>query len=557
MDRGLLEHARGERLISTGRLLLAFFALVVVRLDPDVAELSASRLLPIAAVFSLYAVVALIVAWRVTPTATGYRLALHAVDFLFFSVIIELTHASVSPFFIFFLFSLLSALLRFGVKGMLITAAAAISTYLAMALFDEKIRNDPGYLIMRSISLAVATLLLAYVGVYHERIRSELTKLAAWPRTTSEQREPLILDTLRLAADLLSAPRVVLIWDDEDEPWLWCAVRDGSGEMTLTREPPDSLERMLDARARDASFLSRGSEQRSFVARNGVVSRIGTRALDAETRERFAIRDVVSAPVTGQSVSGRIFFLDRADLQLEDISVAELIARLVATRLDQLSLTTRMRAAAVTDERLRVARDLHDGLLQSLTAAALQLELVYRLAETDPGAARERLRNVQSLIEADQRELRALIMQLRPKSSEEPPTLQTRLLELADRFQRQWDVGVQMEADVPEVRPEMASEIYSLVTEGMANAAKHARASRIEVSLRASGGDLAIEIADDGCGFPFDGTYTLEELNAARRGPVTLKERVASLGGDLVLHSTPNGSRIEIRIARSAATLHA
>jgi signal transduction histidine kinase len=62
--------------------------------------------------------------------------------------------------------------------------------------------------------------------------------------------------------------------------------------------------------------------------------------------------------------------------------------------------------------------------------------------------------------------------------------------------------------------------------------------------------DIVMSIDDDGRGFPFVGVFTLEELNEQKRGPVTLKERVASLEGSLVLYSTDEGARIEIRIPR-------
>jgi signal transduction histidine kinase len=60
--------------------------------------------------------------------------------------------------------------------------------------------------------------------------------------------------------------------------------------------------------------------------------------------------------------------------------------------------------------------------------------------------------------------------------------------------------------------------------------------------------EVRIDVTDNGAGFPFLGTYDLQWLQAERRGPMTLKERVAALGGRLVLESTRSGSRIEMRI---------
>ena len=548
MERGLLEHARGERLIATGRVMLAVFTMAVVYLDPDVSQ---RRLLPIAIGFAAYALILALLGWRAPMLVVRGRVAVHVIDFLIFSVFIELTHASVSPFFIFFLFSLLSALVRFGVKGMLITGGAAIATYLAMALMDEQIRSDPGYLIMRATSLSVATLLLAYVGAYQERVRQELMKLAAWPLVAAEQSDLLIRETLQLASDLMSAPRTLLAWEEEEEPWTVAAMFDGE-RLTVTREPPGFLESLVSEAAASATFVER--EEVILLAVGGKPRRASLPVLTDEGRARFAPHAVLSAPVRGQCAAGRIFFFDRPDFQIDDLAVVEIVARLVAARLDQMNVATRTRDAAVAQERLRVARDLHDGFLQSLTGASLQLEMTDRLIDTDPAAARQRLRNVQNVIAADQRELRALISGLRPDAPRPRTLLPQRLEELADRFRRQWDVGVtiNLQPPAPDLPDHLASEIYNLVSEGAVNAAKHAHASHIDVELRVEEAGVAMIVADNGVGFPFTGTYTLEELNHERRGPVTLKERVAALGGDLVLRSTPKGSRVEIRIDRMA-----
>ncbi len=555
MERGLLEHARGERIIATGRVMLAIFTTLVVYVDPDVSD-SQLRLLPITAGFAVYAILVGLVGWRAPVVAVRARLLVHIVDFLLFSTFIELTHASVSPFFIFFLFSLLSALLRFGVRGMLITAAVSIATYVGLATTDAMIRSDPGYLIMRVTSLSVATLLLAYVGAYYERVRTELTKLAAWPPLVSDQTEPMIRETLLLVRDLMAAPRTLLVWEEEEEPWTTVAML-ADGELEMTREAPGFLEMMVSAAAREATFLERnGRDTTALLVTDRGTRREGTSALTPEGAARFRPQAMLSAPVRGQTISGRIFFFDRNDVQVDDVVVVEIVARLVAARLDQLNIALRTRFAAVAQERLRMARDLHDGFLQSLTAASLQLEMTNRLIETDPASARARLQNVQDLIAADQSELRSLINALRPEAALPRKTLAARLEELAERLRRQWDVevAITIESSAVGLPDDLASEIYNIITEGAVNAAKHGRASRIGVELYTDAAEIAMIVADDGTGFSFTGAYTLEELNMDRRGPVTLKERVAALGGDLMLYSTPKGSRVDIRLGRGLAS---
>jgi signal transduction histidine kinase len=489
---------RGERIIAIGRLLLALFSLVALQDRVVIAVV-------------VYALMLALVAWRAPVIAVKYRLLLHVCDFLLYSMLVQTTHAAVSPFFVFFSFSLFSALIRFGVRGTLINAAAAILTYVTLAVLDDRIRNDSSYLVVRIASLSVVTLLLVYIGAFHERMQAEMAKLASWPRAGHGSRESLALEALSLAREALRVPRAILAWKDAtEEPVVWCAVHDGTPRMT--REGPAFLEKL---------------------------------------QQQYDGRNVLATDITGDTMQGRLLFLDRTDFAADDATFADVVGRLVATRIDQLNVAERMRATAVGEERIRVARDLHDGLLQSLTGAALQLEALHRVVGVDDDAVRQRLRRVQELIENDQRELRKLITDLRPKSGEEGGVpLAVRLIDLAERFERQWDVAVSVvvEPPLPALTDERAGEIYNIVSEGVANAAKHARATRIDAAVRARDGRVEITLADNGQGFPFRGEYDLRMLDELRRGPVTLKERVASLGGELLLQSSETGATLLIRI---------
>jgi signal transduction histidine kinase len=82
----------------------------------------------------------------------------------------------------------------------------------------------------------------------------------------------------------------------------------------------------------------------------------------------------------------------------------------------------------------------------------------------------------------------------------------------------------------------------------MVNAARHANASVISVALSVAEDDLKLEVVDDGRGFPFQGTYDLARLDAMNKGPLTLKERVAQLDGDLTLKSMDTGTTLLMRL---------
>jgi signal transduction histidine kinase len=214
----------------------------------------------------------------------------------------------------------------------------------------------------------------------------------------------------------------------------------------------------------------------------------------------------------------------------------------------------RLEQAAMQDERVRLARELHDGVLQSLAGAALQLEAMSRLIEVDPDEARERIKEIEKLIAEEQRELRHWIRKLQPTA---PPSiatssdLATALEKLRQRAEWQWGVRVELSVDsrgtVPRV---LGDEIYRLVQEALTNAGRHARANMVRVIVRlgAASGPVHITVADDGAGFPFRGRYDLAKLTEKQVGPRSLRERVATLRGELILNSELSGTQIDISL---------
>jgi signal transduction histidine kinase len=211
----------------------------------------------------------------------------------------------------------------------------------------------------------------------------------------------------------------------------------------------------------------------------------------------------------------------------------------------------RIENAATLSERLRLARELHDGVLQSLTGAVLQLEAMSRLVDNDPQAAHERLREIQDLIVEEQRELRTWVEDMRrpaPASMASHVDLAAALERVCRRVSR-WGPRVEFSGpDSGRVPRTLGDDVYRLVEEALSNVTRHARAQVARVDVKLLHDRVRIIVEDDGCGFPFHGRYDLAALDERRRGPVSLKERVASLNGTLILTSTLSGSRLDIDV---------
>jgi signal transduction histidine kinase len=240
-------------------------------------------------------------------------------------------------------------------------------------------------------------------------------------------------------------------------------------------------------------------------------------------------------------------------LTFQEDRMLEGVARQVATDLNTFFSKERLEHAAMEHERLRLARELHDGVLQSLTGVTLQLRQLSRLVEDYPEPVRNRLREVEELMVAEQRELRGWIDALKPPTSADMASkrdMATALGTLCNRVSR-WGMRVELiMSEEGTIARTLGDEIYRIVQEALSNAARHARAHAVRIELDLMSDRVGLTIEDDGCGFPFQGQFDLAVLNTRNWGPVSIKERVASLRGDLVLTSTLSGSRIEITLPR-------
>jgi signal transduction histidine kinase len=157
------------------------------------------------------------------------------------------------------------------------------------------------------------------------------------------------------------------------------------------------------------------------------------------------------------------------------------------------------------------------------------------------------------MLERGELDMRAFIKRLRPEEEKKTTagysTLGDRLEVLKRRISREWDVKVVLRAQGADLLPAGISEdVYRLAQEGALNAARHADPSVIKIDLTVEEDKLRLGIADDGQGFPLQGTYDLASLNAINQGPLTLRERVAALRGDLMLRSNESGTQILITL---------
>ena len=195
-------------------------------------------------------------------------------------------------------------------------------------------------------------------------------------------------------------------------------------------------------------------------------------------------------------------------------------------------LSERVQALAVVEERERIGRDLHDGIIGRIYAVALSLDDIPEMIASSPEAAASRVDHAIDALNTTIGEIRNFIFGLRP-GSQDAGGLTAVLETLADevRMTAPVDVVVQAE-DLPVVSDEVAEELLKVAREALSNAARHAGANRVSVWLSAAAGQLRLEISDDGRGFD-----PSAPVSAEHHGLANMRRRAEQLHGRLEVAS--------------------
>ena len=264
----------------------------------------------------------------------------------------------------------------------------------------------------------------------------------------------------------------------------------------------------------------------------------------------------LGVPVMARGVSvGNLYLTDKrgaAEFSLSDLRLVELFARHAGIAIDNARLHAQAGRLAVAEERDRIGRDLHDGIIQSLYAVGLSLEDVPELMAEAPDDAAERVDGAIESINLAIRDIRNFIYGLRPEAVDGSQVV-AGLAALAEEVRHGGLVDVVTQLDPaadPGLSPEAGGELLNLVREALSNAIRHGRGGRLSVSLTADPEWTTLEIADDGIGFdPAEGPA------AGHHGLANMRARATAIGGRLDIRSAPGeGTAVIVDLPRPEST---
>jgi PAS domain S-box-containing protein len=206
----------------------------------------------------------------------------------------------------------------------------------------------------------------------------------------------------------------------------------------------------------------------------------------------------------------------------------------------------RARYEAVLAERMRIAREMHDGLLQDVAGIALQLGAVLPHIPTSPEASVERLGHILTSVQRASREAREAVagMRAQPDTADVVSAVQSEAQRLTTRAAL--SLSVTVSGLVRRVPAAMSDVAQSLVREGVTNIVKHASAHSVKLTVRFGSRRLAVSLSDDGGGLTMPDA---DRDQASHFGLAGMRERAASVGGTLRLSSVPGkGTTVALNI---------
>jgi signal transduction histidine kinase len=247
-------------------------------------------------------------------------------------------------------------------------------------------------------------------------------------------------------------------------------------------------------------------------------------------------------------VLGALYLTDKEDepgFTGEDERLIQMLAAHAAIAIENARLYERGRELSFVEERNRLARDLHDSVVQKLFGIVLAAQSAATLFDRDQDSARAQVEKLQELTQDAIQELRSLIFQLRPAAVESDglAAALAKHVQVLRRVHRQ-DIDLEVTGE-PRLRPDIDDEVFRIAQEALHNGLKHAAAGRLQLLLDEGERRLLLTVRDDGVGFDPGATAH----RSRRLGLTSMEERATALGGTLTIDSAPGkGTTIELEV---------
>ncbi|AFJ63484.1 MULTISPECIES: two-component system sensor histidine kinase LiaS [Bacillus] len=201
-----------------------------------------------------------------------------------------------------------------------------------------------------------------------------------------------------------------------------------------------------------------------------------------------------------------------------------------------------MKKSVITEERQRLARDLHDAVSQQLFAISMMTSAVLEQVKDADDKIVKRIRMVEHMAGEAQNEMRALLLHLRPVTLE-GKGLKEGLIELLKEFKAKQPLDIEWDISDTGVSKGVEDHLFRIVQEALSNVFRHSKATKVTVRLGAKHQKLQLKVIDNGAGF------TMDQVKASSYGLHSIKERASEIGGIAEIISVKGkGTQIDVKV---------
>jgi signal transduction histidine kinase len=538
-----------RRIVNLARLLLATSALIVVWIDP---------LEPTHFVGATYTALTLYVSYSAFlysfdrgRTSFGIRYA-HWIDVVWYAVLIGLSSGTNSIFFFFFLFSILSASFYLGFREGLAVTGVSFTLFLIVSYLTFRGHQsfELNRFLLRPIFLVVLGYLFSYWGGAEILLRRKLELLkeinvVSNPRFGFQHAAVSILEKLRL---LYGADICLFVWKDADKGSAVINQSLHSGPEGFARqeeEVPEFLAAELLCKGHESAVVgfnisSSWRKSRSLEIDTGKLS---TRSIDSATLSRLAgylnAESYISAPLhfRGRGVGRLIVAGQSTSFDQSDLGFVLQVGQTALTLLENVRLLDRLASDAAEVERKKIARDLHDSVVQPFFGIQYKIAALKRNLSDSTIDVSSELDRLFTFVGDEIGGVRKYVHNLDSESVGQGD-LYSAIRRYAAQFEENFGIHVELtfRSDIT-ISDRLAAELIQIVHEGLSNIRKHTEALDCKVMLESKTKELKLELINQRSGDGIDFT------------PRSIAERSESLGGYVTVDTgKPGLTRVVVRI---------
>ena len=557
--------SRTERIIAFCRVLLATATLAVIIADPRQPSFRADLAYALLTAYIVYSgVVFFLVRKDYLRNVQNADVLATATDIVWVTILTRFTEAGPGPFFLLHVFVISSVSVRWGLRATMAVTLLLSVLYPSMLLAVHLgtvggSGDDPVFrraYLLRPLYLIILAYLIGYLGEHERRSRQKLGFMLDLPQAF--RLRPAARGLARLMRDTLahfeSQHGILVLRDPEtDRYFRWDVARRGrrtriglriseTNPLPLGFSPP--TWGLLANDLRPATGVALSYDMRSDRVKRTKLP--PTLALPGSAQNILVAPIIIGDQLRGHALAIREV---RRKFTRDDLEFLLLIVGQAAAGFENVRLQEKAEEMAVLEERARIARDLHDGFIQSLAGIDLRIEACKMLLQRDPRRVRRELEELHQAVDHGYRDVRHYLNVLR-NAGRPASDLWSTLDKLAQEFSKREGLRVHLmrPSTDPGLSATMGFELAQIVREALRNALRHGGATQAIVKLGTGSSHLYLVVRDNGSGFGNEnGRVDDDGFLEQGAAPWSIRERTTALGGRLSVISHP-GRGVEVSI---------